>query len=365
MQDRSRPLTRRTLILAVPLGVLGAGAAGTAWWRTHRNAPDTATQAPVARPGDPVVDGTRWSVPASLGHPRNLVFTPTGTALTWIDSGGSVHELDPVTGSVRSTGTVDGAGGRYVLGPNGTTTAGVEHPDGTDPVVIVRDRETGRPLAELVHPDPVDLVVYSATGTHLLTRTFESEYRGWVTRTGAPVGEPVAADYGAFAMSPDGRLLAVESGFDEISVWDIAAHDLTQTMPSAPAGDRGLVFVPDTGLVAAPTVHAVDGQLRLWDLHTGQDTGVLVDCTISGGESAREVAVLATATDAAGRRIAAGMTDGSVRIWDAVSGKVLGPPLTMRPDLRELALSPDGSVLAALGEDGVFTVWRVGGFRTE
>lgn len=365
MQDRSRPLARRTFLLTVPLGVLGAGAAGTGWWWTHQNVQDAAADDPVVRPGDPVIDGTRWSVPTGLDRPQQVVFTPDGTALTWIDSDGTVHELDPVTGMMRSAGTVDGATGRYVLGPDGGTTAGVGHPDGTDSLVIVRDRGTGQPLAELSHPDPVDLIVYNADATHLLTRTFESGYRCWNARTGMPVGESVTADYGACAISPDGRLLAVESGFDEISVWDVAAHDLVHKMAAAPAGDHGLVFVPDTGLLAAPTVHAVDGQLRLWDLHTGQGAGVLVDCTVSGGESAKEVAVVATATDAAGRRIAAGMTDGSIRIWDTASRMVLGPPLSMRPDLRELTLSPDGAALAALGEDGVFTTWRIGGFRTE
>jgi WD40 repeat protein len=365
MQDRSRPLARRTLLLTVPLGAVGAGAAGTIWWRTHSNAPDIAADDPVAAPGDPIIDGTRWSVPAGFDQPHQVVFTPDGTALTWIDSDGAVHELDPVTGKVGSAGVVDGATGRYVLGPDGATAAGVENPDGTDPVVIVRDRGTGRSLAELSHPDPVDLIVYSMAGTHLFTRTFESVYRSWTVRTGMPLGEPVDADFGACAISPDGRQLAVESGFQVISVWDVAAHDLVHELDSAPAADRSLAFVPDTGLLAAPTLRAVDGQLRLWDLHTGQDTGVLVDCAISGGDSAKDVSVVATATDATGRLIAAGTTDGSVRIWVTASGKVLGPSLRMRAGLSDLALSPDGTVLAALGEDGAFTVWRIGGFRTE
>jgi WD40 repeat protein len=319
----------------------------------------------VARPGDPILEGTRRSAPAGTEPPRQIVFTPDGTALAWIDSDATVNELDPLTGTARSVGTVDGATGRYVLSPDGDTVAGVSRPDGTDPVVLVRDRGTGQLLAELAHPDPVDVIAYDATGTHLVTRTYESGYHRWTARTGVPVGEPVTADYGAFAIGPDGRFLAVESGFDALAVWDDTSPDPVRTMGSAPGGDRSLVFVPGTALMAAPTVHPVDGQLRLWDLGTGQDTGVLVDCTISGGDSARDVSVVASATDPSGRRIAAGMSDGSVRIWDLASTRVLGPPLRMRPDLRELALSPDGSVLAALGEDGVVTIWRIGGFRTE
>ena len=284
---------------------------------------------PLTGPTDPVMEGRRVTGPGGQGRAGQIAFTPDGTGLTWVEADGRVPEVDLLTGALGSGAPVTGAGGPHVLSPDGTTVAGTGAPGDGDSTVVLRERSDGRELARLPHPAVVDRVLYGAEGTHLLTRALDGSYRVWDARTGAPAGPAVTADFGALGVSPDGRQLAVESGLDEVQLWAVDTHTLRGRLASAPGGDLTLVFVPGTRLLALPTVAAVDGHVRLWDTDTGRAVATLVDCTV-------------TAT-----------------------GRPDSPPLTVQSGLRELALSPDGATLVALGQDQVFTLWRVGGFRVD
>ena len=50
-----------------------------------------------------------------------------------------------------------------------------------------------------------------------------------------------------------------------------------------------------------------------------------------------------------GKMILTGGTDGTVRLWDAATGRPLGPPLEFWDDVRSVAFSPDGRSLLAGG----------------
>ncbi|MEJ2579404.1 MAG: hypothetical protein P8Z68_09985 [Kineosporiaceae bacterium] len=359
MPRSPRPARRRTVLALLAASAAGAG--GAAWWWKDRSASPVARPPdPVLGPGDPAPQAERLTGPGVTGRADQIAFTADGGALTWVEADGQVPRVDLTSGALTSGPALTRPGVRHVFSPGNDMVAVVGGPGRT--VVSLQGYPDGGERARLDHDGEVDRVVFGPDGTHLLTRTLDGVYQVWDARAGAPVGPPVAADFGALGVSADGTRLAVESGLDGIRLCPTDGTGC-RSLPSAPAGDLTLVFVPGTRFLAAPTVSAVDGQVRLWDTDTGQAVSALVDCTITDGQTARPAIIAAIAADRTGSRIAAATDDGAIRLWDVATARVAGPALTTQPGVRELALSPDGSTLVALGEDRVFTLWRVGGFR--
>ncbi len=112
-------------------------------------------------------------------------------------------------------------------------------------------------------------------------------------------------------------------------------------------GHRGPVFhvaVSDDAAVVASLAH--DGTVRVWDAATGRERRRFAD---PGGR----LCGLALTGD--GRRLACGFPDGTVRILDAVSGSELRE--WPQPGVRALAFGRDGSRLAGLYKGGIIRVW--------
>lgn len=92
---------------------------------------------------------------------------------------------------------------------------------------------------------------------------------------------------------------------------------------------------------------ARDGQLKIWDLHSGQATATL---------EAHDGQITAIAVTSDGERVvSAGYYDATVKVWDLESGERLGTLKT--EDVQDLAVTPDGTRLVSASDDGTLTVW--------
>src|SRR5205814_1070725 len=61
-----------------------------------------------------------------------------------------------------------------------------------------------------------------------------------------------------------------------------------------------------------------------------------------------------------GRTLAAGNTDGTVRLWDVTSRRQIGDPLNGHDGvIHSVAFSGDGKTLATGGADGTVRLWGV------
>src|SRR5690606_31600791 len=91
-----------------------------------------------------------------------------------------------------------------------------------------------------------------------------------------------------------------------------------------------------------------DGTIRLFDLKRGSDRGVLHD----GGE----LRCLAYSPD--GKVLAAAGVNGTITLWDPIARESVLELKASSVQINDLVFSSDGLSLIATGHDGAVHIWR-------
>jgi WD40 repeat protein len=157
------------------------------------------------------------------------------------------------------------------------------------------------------------------------------------------------------AFSRAGKLLAVDhSGRErrrgEVTIWDWGGRRRLITLHGHAAGINTLAFAPDGSWLASGDSAGI---VKLWDVTTGQERASLRACENPPGVTAMVISPDGTLL------VTAGITDRSVRIWDAASGAPRGELLRTGSGVTDLAFSPDGTTLAVAQGDGIAALWGV------
>jgi WD40 repeat protein len=153
----------------------------------------------------------------------------------------------------------------------------------------------------------------------------------------------------AVAFHPKGEILASGSYDHTAKLWDVKSAKELQTL----RGHRGVVmtvaFSPDGRTLATG---GIDGTIRLWDTRTGVDRA-----TLTGHKSWVNSVVFSSD----GAFLASGSSDATVKLWDLSShrDKWSQPVAPGAGEVRCVALSPDGKIVAAGTRYGAVFTWNV------
>ena len=154
------------------------------------------------------------------------------------------------------------------------------------------------------------------------------------------------------AASPDGKLLAVQTGpahGSDIEVVRIATGAVLQrhTLPHAPAG---VEFSHDgRELVALGCCTASASMLAAWDVRSGQQLFDLGDLNANAFDIAPGSELLGVGTEG-----------GQVLLLDPRTGRQTAPKIQVATgDVGQISFSPDGRSYAVGSQDGTASVWDV------
>ncbi|MDW8324979.1 MAG: hypothetical protein RMK99_00310 [Anaerolineales bacterium] len=237
-----------------------------------------------------------------------------------------------------------------------------------DGSIRVLDGTSGQPLASLAiraRPAPATSVAFRADG-RILIASGNATVRLDALVDPDPYNLPPTAEQGGWiyqiALAPDGKTVGSASKDGRLALFDsddlYALYLETNERVSEPgAGElTSVAFSPDGARVAAGSS---EGSVKVWSTASSLRSAPLQ--TFTGHTNW----VWGVAYSPDGRQLASASADRTVRIWDAASGRTLFTLRGHMDTVRSVAYSPDGALLVSAGWDGALKVWdtRTGELR--
>jgi WD40 repeat protein len=230
-------------------------------------------------------------------------------------------------------------------------------PDDQQVVTACLDRKarvwevaSGRQIPpDMVHNDGVQSAEFSPDGRLILTACWDGTARLWGANNLQPLAQGAILREGErlthATFSPDGRRIITTGVEGTVRVWDLAGSAVCAPERHGFSQDGSRYFVLSNGVIevrdglsdsAVSTIIPQGDAVK--PLAFNRDGRLLL------GESARQ-------PDRVGHAR-------TFLVWDALTGKLLGPPLTLSNVLANVLLSDDGKRLASFDGKGART-WDV------
>ena len=157
----------------------------------------------------------------------------------------------------------------------------------------------------------------------------------------------------AVAFTPDGRHVVAASSYSKLVIWDAASGAVARTIGTGRDGTLYAMTVSPKGNVIALGSGERGNGPYLWNADTGALIGGM-------GTDLRKGIYLAMTPD--GSRLAAGADNGAA-VWDTVSGRLVNDFGDHKGEVSGMAISGDGRLVLTGGRDNVLKLWDVASGR--
>jgi WD40 repeat protein len=271
-------------------------------------------------------------------------------------------------GTVDVYAAVGGAVKFRVVGHAGGATAVAFHPQGkqlasvgVDGTLRIWDIAIA-PKLLAGHTKSVTAVAVSPTGKLLATGSNDNSVRLWNLANGAPVrtlsGHTAAIT--GLAWSADETRLASSSADKTARLWNVADGKQLAQFVGHTAAVNDVALSPNGATVVTASA---DKLVKVWNVaEVIKATTEKKDGEVGETNTVRDLAghtkgvnsVLLIGNDAT---VISASADGTIRTWTVADGKMARNTNTGAP-VRDIAISPDGKLLAAAGEDKIIHVYN-------
>ncbi len=229
-----------------------------------------------------------------------------------------------------------------------------------DGVVLVWNAATGEVVATLLgHENTVNSVRF-LSDAKLVSCSSDRTLRIWDVDKAAclEVLRGHDARVTCLAVSPDGSRIASSSNDKTVRIWSARTARCFAVLHGHEREVTCVAFGPDGTRIASTSV---DGTARVWDAEMPGSMAILHEPSV--GSSAPGVAtgadVVSTAFSPDGSRLAAGLDDGTIQLWDPRTHAELAVLRGHRGSVNSVVYSHDGARIASAGSDRTVRIWNV------
>jgi WD40 repeat protein len=240
------------------------------------------------------------------------------------------------------------------LAPDGKTLAGAGR------TIRLWDPQTGKDLFPPRGPqDDVNVLGFAPDDKTVTSVSLDDTVRVWDVASGKELRRTggMKALFSTPTFTPDGRLLLLERRVGEVRLWDVTAGTEPRRFKVVPpkdpfhaAGGGGVHAAALTSDGKRVAAHDADGTVRVWDAGTGKEL-CRIKPNVGGGAS-----LILFAPD--GETLAVHDGGFTLRLFDVASGKELRRLKVSNGPAAAMAFAPDGKTLIAPGI-GSMDLWDI------